>query len=62
MGMHCPVTVFSPQTGASLQRPVFQATLVQIFVAKTISDSVIDSETSFSFIKTKKVCMRLIQK
>jgi len=42
MGMYRPVTVFSPQTGISLQRSVFQAALVLIIVVKTISDTVFD--------------------
>jgi len=37
MGMYRPVTVFSPVTGSSLQRPVFQPALVLIIIAKTIS-------------------------
>ena len=62
MGMYRPVTIFSPQTGVSLQRSDFQPALVLIIVAKTISDTVVDSYTSFSFVKTKKVCMGLMVK
>jgi len=43
MEMYRPVTVSSPQTGASLQRPVFEPALVLIIVAKSISDKVFDS-------------------
>jgi len=43
MGMYCPVTIFYPQTGFSLQRPVFQPALVLIIGAKTISGAVFDS-------------------
>jgi len=62
MGMYRPVTVFSPQTGISLQRPVFQPALVLIIIPKTISDTVGGSKTSFSFIKRNKVCMGHILK
>jgi len=43
MGIYRPVTVFSPQTGISLQRPVFQPGLVLIIIAKTISVTFVDS-------------------